>query len=83
MSYKVASKKVRLLGSKVPTNICNTAFDAESLKRPQIYTGSKIFDYQFLATLDKRGQGIPNEGNKKGGGRKGYQCDLNYNLIER
>ena len=30
----------------------------------------KYFEYQFLATLDKRGQGIPNDGDKRGG-RKG------------
>ena len=42
----------------------------------------KSFDYWFLATLDEMGQGIPNYGDKRGG-RKGYQCDQNYNLIER
>ena len=42
----------------------------------------KSFDYQFLAKLDERGQGIPNDGDKRGG-RKGYQSELNYNLIER
>ena len=26
------------------------------------------FDYKFLATLDERGQGIPNDGDKRGGG---------------
>ena len=30
----------------------------------------------------KRGQGIPNDGDKKEG-RMGWQCDQNYNLIER
>ena len=29
------------------------------------------FDHLFLATLDERGQCIPNDGDKKGG-RKGY-----------
>ena len=42
----------------------------------------KVIDYKFLATLDERGQGIPNDGDKRGG-RKGYQCDQNHNLIER
>ena len=42
----------------------------------------KSFDYEILATLDERGQGIPNDGDKRGG-RKGQQCDQNYNLIER
>ena len=41
----------------------------------------KSFDYLFLATLDERGQGIPNDGDKRGR-RKGYHCDQNYNLIE-
>ena len=41
---------------------------------------TKSFDYQFLATLDEMGQGIPNDGDKKGG-RKGYQCDQNQYLI--
>ena len=27
----------------------------------------KSFDYQFLARLDERGQGIPNDGDKRGG----------------
>ena len=36
----------------------------------------KSFDYYFLATLDDRGQGIPNEGDIRGG-RRGYQCDQN------
>ena len=35
-----------------------------------------------MATLDERAQGIPNNGDKRGG-RKGYQCDQNYKLIER
>ena len=35
-----------------------------------------------MATLDERGQGILNDGDKKEG-RKGYQCDQNHNLIER
>ena len=26
----------------------------------------KYFDCQFLATLDERGQGIPNDGDKRG-----------------
>ena len=45
----------------------------------------KSFDYKFLATLDGRGQGIPNDGvcGDKRWGRKGYQCDHNYNLVER
>ena len=30
----------------------------------------KYFDYKFLATLDERGQGIPNDRYKRGG-RKG------------
>ena len=30
----------------------------------------KSFDYQFMATLDERGQGIPNDGEKREG-RKG------------
>ena len=29
----------------------------------------KSFYYEFLATLDKRGQGIPNYGDKRGGER--------------
>ena len=29
----------------------------------------KSVDYQFLATLDERGQGIPNDGDKRGGER--------------
>ena len=29
----------------------------------------KYFGYQFLATSDKRGQGIPNDGDKRGGKR--------------
>ena len=33
-----------------------------------------------MATLDVMGQGIPND---KRGGRRGYQCDHYYNLIER
>ena len=41
----------------------------------------KTFVYQFLATLGERGQGIPNEGDKRGE-REGYQCDQNDNLIE-
>ena len=48
-----------------------------------VQTGTKSFDYWFLATLDERGQSIPTMGIKEGGGRKGYQCDQNYNLIER
>ena len=40
----------------------------------------KSFDYQFLDTLDKRGQVVTNEGDKKGG-RKGYQCVQNYNRV--
>ena len=35
-----------------------------------------------MATIDKRGQGIPNDWDKRGG-RKGYQCDQNHNLIKR
>ena len=42
----------------------------------------KSFDHYFLATLDERGQCIPNDGDKRGG-RKGYKGDQNYNLIER
>ena len=42
----------------------------------------RYFDYYFLDTLDERRQGIPNDWDKKGG-RKGYQCDQNYNPIER
>ena len=42
----------------------------------------KSFRYQFLATLDERGQGNPKDGDKRGG-RKGYQCDQNHNLFER
>ena len=33
----------------------------------QITLGPKSFDYQFLATLDEREKGIPNEGIKEGG----------------
>ena len=40
----------------------------------------KLFDYQFTATLDWRGQGIRKIGIIKGG-RKGYQCYQNYHLI--
>ena len=40
----------------------------------------KSLVYQFLDTLDKRGQVVTNEGDKKGG-RKGYQCDQNYNRV--
>ena len=36
----------------------------------------KSFEYQFLATLDEMGQGIPKDGDKRGE-RKGYQCDQN------
>ena len=43
---------------------------------------SKCFEYQFLATLDERGQGNHNDGDKRGG-RKGYECDQNHDLIER
>ena len=39
-------------------------------------------DPKFLAALDERGQGIPNNGDKRRG-RKGYQCDQNYSLTER
>ena len=42
----------------------------------------KSFDYYFLATLDERGQGIPNDGDERGGIKR-YQCDQNYNVIER
>ena len=40
----------------------------------------KDLDYQFLATSDERGQGIPNNGDKEGE-RKGHQCYQNNNLI--
>ena len=36
----------------------------------------KSFDHYLLATLDERGQGVPNDGDKRGE-RKGYQCDQN------
>ena len=38
---------------------------------------SKCLEYQFLATLYERGQGIPSDGDKRGG-RKGCWCDQNY-----
>ena len=34
-------------------------------------SGSKFFYLKFLATSDEMGQGIPNDGDKRGG-RKGY-----------
>ena len=30
---------------------------------------SKCFDYQFLVTLNEKGQGIPSGGDKRGGSR--------------
>ena len=42
------------------------------------HTGSKIFWLLIFGHIRWKGQVIPNEG-----GRKGYQCDQNHNLIER
>ena len=45
-------------------------------------TGTKIFWLLVLGHIRERGQGIPNDGDKRGG-REGYQCKRNYNLIEK
>ena len=42
----------------------------------------RTVDPESFDTLHGMEQGIPNDGDK-GGGRKGYQCDQNSNLIER
>ena len=42
--------------------------DNSIFKKQGITVGSKCFDYQFLATLYEREQGIPSDGDKRGGG---------------
>ena len=49
------------------------------------HTSSKIFLFQFMATLNQRGQRNQNNGDneRRGlGGWEGYQCYLNYHLIK-
>ena len=41
----------------------------------------KAFDYQFVATLNGKGQGVETMGLIRGG-RKGDQCYQKYNLVE-
>ena len=81
MKIKVSQSTTLILHTLVC--IFRTLFPAN--KKHNVYCitlDPKYFYNWFLATLDERGQGIPNDGNKIGG-RKGYQCDQNYNLVER
>ena len=43
------------------------AFSRKSFRGPLLTLDPQSFDYSFLATLDERGQGIPNDGDKRGG----------------
>ena len=55
--------------SAIPPLLSAPAFSAEGQRFPAT-VDPKSFEYEFFATLDEREQGIPNDGDKRGG-RKG------------